>query len=504
MEFVTSKGRVLGHRVETADGGAFAVLGLPTARIAERFQPAVQADGWRGVRKSAQGPLAWQDAGRAGGAPMSERDSLTANVWLPAGRSDTPAPVLIWVHGGAHLYGSNAHPLCDGARLAAAHGIIVVSISYRLGALGYLRLDHLLGERYADAGNLALRDTLAGIEWVRDEIADFGGDPSRITVMGQSAGGVAVAALLAESTGDAPFQRVIIESATAERVHTLDEAAEVTAELLEELAGPRASAGRLLTASAADLIAAQERVVDRWRATRRGPGIPFRPIVDHRFLHDVPLRSIAAGAGSGIDAIIGTNRNEASGYVDLLRLPDGEALATLDREVRADGLNRTVDDYLAACAADDGIPPAPREALESYVADRLYRQPVSRLLDARRGAAANTYGYLFAWSRPDTAVWARRAGHSLELPFVFRHLDDSDAAREELGDTPPPSLAAYMSEAWASFAAGGRPDTSSGPAWHPVGDTRSTMVFDESVILVDDPLAARRRFARADEGVPVS
>lgn len=496
FEYVTSLGRVRGERIDTPDGAAVAVLGLPTARVAARFQPAVRPDGWRGVRASAQGPIAWQDAGRAGGAPMSEADSLTANVWLPGERVDTPRPVLVWVHGGAHLYGSNAHPLCDGARLAAAHGIIVVSIAYRLGALGSLRLDHLLGPEYVDAGNLALRDTLAGVQWVHDEIAAFGGDPARITVMGQSAGGVAVATLLAESSGDSPFRRVIIESATAERVHTLDEAAEVTDELLVELAGSDADPGELLRTGPAELVAAQERMVDRWRATRRGPGIPFRPVIDGRFVHDVPLRSIAAGAGAHIDAIIGTNRNEASGYVDLLRLAPAEALATLDRELQADGRGGTADAYLAACTADDGRVLDPVEALESYVSDRLYRRPVSRLLDARSGAEGNTFGYLFAWSRPDTPTWARRSGHSLELPFVFRHLDDSAAAREELGAEPPFELSERMSAGWAAFVAAGDP-SSPDAAWPAYGPERSTRVLDRRSRTVHDPFAARRRFTEA-------
>ncbi len=485
-----------GEGLDTPDGAAVAVLGVPTARVAERFLPAERVDGWRGVRPSAQGPIAWQDAGRAGAAPMSETDCLTANVWLPGGRSDSPRPVLVWVHGGAHLYGSNAHPLCDGARLAAAHGVIVVSIAYRLGALGSLRLDHLLGPDYADAGNLALRDTLAGVQWVQDEIAAFGGDPTRITVMGQSAGGVAVAALLAESSLDSPFRRVIIESATAERVHTLDEAAEVTDELLLELAGPHADGRRLLSATPTELVAAQERMVDRWRATRRGPGIPFRPVVDGRFLHDVPLRSIAAGAGSHIDAIVGTNRNEASGYVDLLRLPPTQALATLERELEADGRPGSAAAYVEACAEDDGGSPDAVAALESYVSDRLYRRPVSRLLDARSAASANTFGYLFSWSRADTPSWARRSGHSLELPFVFRHLDDSDTAREEVGDDAPFELSERMSGGWAAFVATGDPATPDA-AWPPYGHERSTLVLDEQSRSTRDPFAARRRFTDA-------
>lgn len=489
-EFITRAGRVRGLPVDTPDGPAVAVLGLPTGRVVARFQPAVPADSWRGVRESAQGPLAWQDAGHAGVLPMSEEHLLSANVWLPAGPSGADRPVLVWVHGGAHVFGSNAHPLCDGSRLAAAHGIVVVAISYRLGALGYLRLDHLLGPEYADSGNLALRDTLAGIEWVRDEIAAFGGDPARITVMGQSAGGAAVATLLAESQDDAPFQRVIIESATAERVHTLDEGAAVTDELLGHLAGDPADPRALLRAPAGELVAAQGRVVERWQGLRPGPGIPFRPIIDGRFVHGIPLHRIAAGAGAGIDALLGVNRNEASAYVDLRGVDDAAALAALAREL--DGSSVSVAEYIAACAEDDGTAPTPAEALESAIADRLYRAPVSRMLDARQRAVGSTYAYLFSWARPDTPTWAPRAGHSLELPFVFRHLDDSDTARAELGDDPPTALRTVMSAAWAAFVASGSIGTAVEPAWPTYGRSRTAMILDERTRVVDDPLAARR------------
>lgn len=498
-DFVTTAGRVRGLLVDTPDGEAVAVLGLPTGRIPERFRPAAPPDSWHGVRESARGPAFWQEPGDDGVLTMSEEHALTANVWLPSSLPASPRPVLVWVHGGAHLYGSNSHPLCDGARLAAAHGLIVVAISYRLGALGFLRLDHVLGPDYADAANLALRDTLVGIEWVRDEITVFGGDPSRITVMGQSAGAAVVATLLAESGIDAPFQRVIMESATAERVHTLEQAAQVTAELLERLGGRAADPEVLLRAPVEQVIAAQQHLVQRWRGLRLGPGIPFRPIIDGRFVHGVPIDRIAAGAGSPIDAIIGTNRNEASGYVDLRGLDDATALDTLAAELDADGSRASVTEYIEACAADDGFTPTPAEALESAIADRLYRMPVSRMLDARRHAEGRTYAYLFSWSRPDTGTWSYRAGHSLELPFVFRHVDDSEYARSELGSAPPSDLSVIMSASWASFVASGQADSVSGLEWPTYGEDRTTIVFDDPISVVEDPFAARR-YSRAMAG----
>lgn len=475
----------------TPDGEAIAVLGIPTARVPDRFRPAVPPDPWRGVRESEQGPRAWQAAGPPVGLTMDEAGCLTANVWLPGDSAVHPSPVLVWVHGGAHVAGSNADPLCDGARLAAAHGVIVVAIAYRLGAFGHLRLDHLLGDEYADAGNLALRDVVAGVAWVRDEIAGFGGDPRRITVMGQSAGGAIVASLLAECGDDGLFQRVIIGSATAERTHTLDEAAEVTAELLTDLGGgadPRV----VLRAPPGMLIAAQQRVVSRWQRLRRGPATPFRPIVDGRFLHGRPVDRIAAGAGSSVDAIIGTVRNEASAHVDLLRLGDSEATSTLRAALREDGRGGGLEAYLAACRRDDDAPLSPAEALESYITDREYRGPTLRLLEARLAVRARTYAYLFAWNRADTEAWARRAGHSLELPFVFRHLEDSGQARDQVGAEAPIALRDRLSAAWARFVRSEHGASGGAAEWPAYGPDRLTMVFDEVSRVARDPFAARR------------
>lgn len=494
QEFATSQGRVRGARVRTPDGDAIAVLGVPTAKVPERFRPAVPADRWAGLRVSAQGPLAWQGAGSAGALPMSEQDCLTANVWLPATQSD-PRAVLVWVHGGAHLVGSNGDPLCDGARLAAAQDLIVAAISYRLGAFGHLRLDHLLGDDYADAGNLALGDALSGITWVRDEIAAFGGDPSRITVMGQSAGGAIVSFLLAESDDEAPFQRVIIESAPAERAHTPEQAAEVTAELLYEIGGRGADPRDLLRAPAPEIIAAQQRVVERWQGALRGPATPFRPIIDGRFVHDLPRRRIADGCGIAIDALIGTARNEASASVDLMHLAAHDALRALESELESMGRGGEAGSYISACAEDDRRMLTPAEVLESLVTDRHYRGPTNRLLEARRRTGARTFAYLFAWPRPDTASWSRRAGHTLELPFVFRHLDDSAAAVEEVGDAPPRGLSESMSALWASFVRSGSPHAASVAQWPPFAEGRATLVLDEQIDVVHDPFAGRRRWA---------
>jgi len=521
-------GTVEGLPVETPNGPAVAVLGVPVAAVTRRFAAAEPATPWKGIRASALGARAWQrndphdpDAGR----PRDERDCLNANIWIPAEPASTPRPVLVWVHGGAHVFGSNAHPLCDGARFAAAHGVIVVALNYRLGAFGYLRLEHLLGADYADADNLALTDILAGLEWIRHDIVAFGGDPTAVTLMGQSAGGVAVATLLAESAAGAPFQRVIVQSATAERVHTRDEAAGVTDELLRALPGGSTDPEQLIDIPPQTLVDAQAGVIEKHARLSRGPSVPFRPIVDGRVVRDTPLRSIAAGGGVGIDAIFGTNLNEASAYVDLGGMTDEEARRALRDEIAERRETFTPDEYVEAWASRGVTEAGAAGALEAYLTDVLYRQPMQRMLDARVVAAArapgpaepvasrrgSTRSYLFEWARSVGETWARGAGHSLELPFVFGHVDDTAWARAELGEHAPVELASSMGSAWSSFARTGDPAAISVPAadvpatdrpadtgpadlvWPEYVAARDTLLFGERVRVVRDPLAEERR-----------
>lgn len=478
----TPQGTVLGRFVSTPDGSAVAFLGVPYAR-AERFKAPQPARPWSGERFcGTAGPAAPQDPARAGFT--DESMCLNANVWVPADAGASPLPVLVWIHGGGHLYGSNANALCDGARLAAAEGIIVVAINYRLGALGYLSLARVLGSEYADSSNLALLDAIAALRWVGGSIAEFGGDPARITIMGQSAGAVMVASLLAIPSASGLFTRAIVESGSGERARDAEHGERLTADLLAELGATPAD---LLTMPADEVVAGQEALVRKRSAGRPNLDLAFAPLIDGQTLTARPVDVIREGASADVELVIGTNQNEASGFVDLRAEPALDVLDVHLAQLMHGSSAATVATYRAALDADTKRSNTLAETLEACMADLIYRQPSQRLLDARRDASAWTRSYLFTWERPD-ADWVRRAGHSLELPFIFRHVDDSADAEAEVGVEPPLQLRDQMSATWGALV---RSDDL--PHWPTYGDHRRTAIFSEYSRIECDPRGSIRR-----------
>jgi para-nitrobenzyl esterase len=448
-----------------------------------RFLSAGPVEPWDGVRDAQQsGPPAPQraDDGSIGGA---EAGCLTVNVWSSAPEG-ADRPVMVWIHGGLHVAGSNSSPVTDGARFAARTGTVVVAVGHRLGALGFLTLDHLLGDAYEDSANTALHDIVAALQWVRREIRAFGGDPERVTLAGQSAGATTVAMLLAARPAAGLFHRAVLHSAAPERIGDRRHGEAVTTELLE-LLGMSAEPGLLLEAPWTRIVEAQSALLARRSIGAATTVAVFRASIDGRILECAPVDAMRAGASGSVDLIVGTNINEASGAVDL-RAPDSAELrALLDRQLatllpvwdeRTRGSRAAA--YRAALCDDLGYTPTDAEALEAAVADDVYRQPSRRLLEARAHVTGTTRAFLFSWRAAEDD--GRGAAHSLELPFLFRQLDRSP----EVGAAPPLSLSDRMADRWASFVATGDAGLGWSP-WNP--QTRSTLVLTENEMLVQDP-----------------
>lgn len=504
-------GTVRGTAVAVEEATVHRFLGIPYAGPpsgANRFRPPVPAEPWQGVRDcTGPGPAAPQNPespAPPGQEPRtwSEQDCLNLNIWTPgtgAGR-----PVMVWVHGGAYLSGSSSDAMYDGGSLAAATGTVVVTVNYRLGALGFLHLADVLGAGYDDSSNLGVLDLVEALRWVQGSIGAFGGDPGNVTLFGESAGAAAIGTLLGMPSSSGLFRRAIMQSGTAERYRAPQESARVCGEFLELCGLDPARASGILDLPVERILAAQKKLVQREAAGTFAVPLPFQPTVGTPSLPLPPLAAVHGGLNTGVDLLLGTNLNEGSFAVEMRpgtpadpEYPD-RAAAVLSGA----GVPRAAaSGYAAALTRLLGMAPSGKELLEAAIADSVYRQPGNRLLDARSGSAGKTFSYLFTWRSP--AMGGKLgACHALDIPFVFRHVDSPQAAFLTRGKAPT-SLSNAMSGAWASFAQAGNPGMP-GLDWPEYGALRATMILDEEPRLEADPRRELREFFEAVRLRPAS
>src|SRR5947209_4624122 len=304
-------------------------------------------------------------------------DCLSLNVWTPAADS-ARRPVLVWIHGGGFIGGSGAMNLYAGARLAARGDVVVVTVNYRLGILGFLAHPDLADSDAADGaagatGNWGLLDQVAALRWVRDNIAGFGGDPDKVTVFGESAGGMSVSDLLAMPSTEGLFRRAIVQSGPPNAV-SMEKAEGITAKLLAELGVTSVAALRELPQQT--LLDAQAKLV----AERRSEGLPLLPVVDEVTIPLAPQRAIAAGVARDIELLIGTNRDEAKMFMvadPKNRDPDEGVLhRRIEAILRANDIVLSPDDLIDGyrnAREARGQSTSPRELWSAIDSDRMFR-----------------------------------------------------------------------------------------------------------------------------------
>ncbi|MBA8816350.1 para-nitrobenzyl esterase [Microbacterium halimionae] len=382
-------------------------------------------------------------------------DVLTLNIWSPEHAQS--APVVVWIHGGAFERGTSALPSYDGSAFAR-DGVIFVSINYRLGVEGFAVLE-------GAPRNIGLLDAVAALAWVRNEVAAFGGDPSRITIMGESAGGSMVAALLARSETRELVAGAIIQSGPLE-VPPDDKAARSTIALAKKLKIP-ATRDAFLSISPEKLVAARAEITRGGTVFSGTPG--FSPSLDPSSL---PLSPHVALAQIEIPLLIGTNTDE---YRLWLAPRELAKIGGFKEWVARIALRIPLK---AARAAHAAWRSAPRgEILGQLLTDKALRAPATA---AARAKSSPTYMYEFAWQSP---VRGLRAAHALEIGFVFDTLDASDSV-SLAGESAPQSLAEEMHSAWVAFIADGD------PGWPTYRPERLTRVFDTSSMTTPQRRAA--------------
>jgi para-nitrobenzyl esterase len=480
----TDRGPVTGR--ETPTGLAF--RGLPYAR-ARRFGPPEPAPVWRAVREAHRpGPACPQPDGPQGRPSEGvDEDCLVLDVWTP-GLERADRPVLVFLHGGAFTTGSGAMAWYDGTRLSA-RGAVVVTVNYRLGALGWLHLDGVRGAE-PGTGNRGLQDQLAALDWVVRNIERFGGDPERICLFGQSAGAMSVATIIATPPGARLVRRAVCQSGAQANVRTVAWAEAVTDAVLAAAGCTSPSIEDLRGLPVGVLLAAQGAAPVRADGT-----LPWGPVIDGAVLDRHPAEGTEAGVGAGIDLLCGVTAEEMRFYSGLGRrdLTEDRFEARVARLLGAEdgpppsAVRTLADGYRTLLP---GMPPADRWDL--LQGDHVFGRPADRLVTAH-GRHARAWSYLFAHRGSGTGG---RFGscHAMDLPFVF---DTLDAAGTEVFLGPDPdqgtrALAATTADAWVGFAATGDPRVA--PAledWAPFADGARVAVLDRDVRVEVDPLRPR-------------
>ena len=471
---------------------------------------------WKGIRYAAPpvGGLRWRapqppkpwttvaDASRFGavcpqptlrvvpldlGAPEDE-DCLSLNIWSSTAPGDSK-PVMVWVHGGAYVLGSTGQPLYDGTRLATDGDAVIVTINYRLGAFGFMDPSTCSTARRRYDTNVGLRDVIFALQWVRDNIAGFGGDPNRVTLFGESAGGGIVTTLLTSPPAEGLFTAAIAQSAPATSVYDTERAGRVTALLLGELGLDRSDIDRLPDVPASGLVAATQHIFDT--LPLRNPGtLPFVPIVDGDVVPDYPVIRARQGLSHPVPLIIGTNKHEAS----LFRWMKSPLVPITPPAINA---------MFAEFAAEqpDLVLPTDEQMGTIYAfrrgksrgmgiaRDVGFRMPSIWLAEGH-SAVAPVYMYRFDFATPMHKVLRISASHAMELPYVWGNLvlGPQDPSFRLGGLKIAREVSARMRARWLNFADQGKPiglpDQSE---WIPYQDTdRASLLIDRVDTAVND------------------
>jgi para-nitrobenzyl esterase len=492
----TSYGRVRGTDV----GGIKTFKGIPYGASTagkNRFKPPVAPAKWTGVRDAiVYGPSAPQrepGAGRtasplavaAAGLPVESEDCLVLNVWTPALGDARKRPVMFWCHGGGFATGSGSSPVTEGASLARRGDVVVVTINHRLNVLGFTALDEAGGSEFAGAGDAGMLDIVFALQWVKDNIARFGGDPGTVMIFGQSGGGRKVATLLAMPAAKGLFHRAIIESGATLKLVEREHGARAAHELMSTLGITRERARDLQQLPLEKIMGAYFQVVRRMNVDQMTQG--FSPLVDGRFIPAHPFHPVASSVSADVPVMLGSTRTELTSSAQ----PADFALSDADMRSRVRGLlgahaNTAIAVYQKA------NPGASASDIYFLIAsDHRYSGPVMKIAERRAALGKGpVYLYYFRWETPVDGG-RLKSPHTIEIPFAFDNV--KAAARLTGGGPEAMALADKVSDAWIAFARSGDPNTSKLPRWTAYNAAnRATMVIDNESRLVDDPIREQR------------
>jgi para-nitrobenzyl esterase len=483
----TGAGQVRGYLNQSINTFKGIPYGASTAGK-NRFMPPVKMTPWTGVRDAlAFGPSSPQAALPAG-SPRVGEDCLVLNVFTPGVGDREKRPVMVWLHGGGFRNGAGSTPILDGTSLARTRDVVVVTLNHRLNVFGYTYLAEALGSDFASSGGVGMLDLVAALEWVRDNIERFGGDPSLVTIFGQSGGGRKVATLMSMPSAKGLFHRAIIESGALLRLTTPEDGHRATEMLLAELGLKVSQAGELQNVPLEELAQAGVRLNEKFPL--REPGMTENsPIVDGKVLPSHPWDPSAPAISADIPLLIGYARTEETWY----DRPTPQSLA-LDEAALKERVAARVGSSPAPVitAFRQDHPQATPWDLWILIATEHPRGAHSRELAKRKAAQATApvYLYRFDWETPEGGGHMR-SPHTVEIPFVFNNIGIAGPLISTMREAY--ELAEKVSASWVAFARTGNPNVPNLPHWPSYSAaTRDTLLIDNESRVERDPERACR------------
>jgi para-nitrobenzyl esterase len=480
--------------------GLLVFKGVPFAAAADgsrRWLAPEKPALWTGVRDARrfgsaapQNPVMTQALAAMKIEQAQSEDCLNLNLWTP-GLDGARRPVMVWIHGGGFTIGAGSQEIYDGAVLARRGDVVIVTINYRLGPLGFLRLNDVTGGRIPSTGNEGLLDQIAALQWVRDNIAEFGGDPDNVTIFGESAGGMSVGALLAMPVARGLFHKAIAQSGSCDTVSSPAHANRTAERVLSKCGVSADDVEAIRALTVAQLLAGV--FEPDGKTPDRELGMAYQPVVDGTLVPRELIDMVALGSASGIALMVGSNLEEWKLFSAMdpsaQKLDKAGLAARMSKRLDADFARDVIATYESA-RATAGTSILPPELYSAIETDRVFRM---RLAEIHSRSERRVYNYLFTWHSP-AMRGALGSCHALELGFVFgtNHLA---GMRRFAGEGPAAEkLASEIQDAWLAFARNGDPSCASLGAWPGYTEgRRATMLLGETSGVADAPFEEERR-----------